>query len=78
MYKCNNVFFFLLYTAVLIITVQQYPLHTIDSIEGEEKERRTTAVSNWSVVIPEKELPCGLLGLCRRTLGSERHRYAIA
>ena len=24
------------------------------------------------------ELPWGLLALCRRTLGSERHRYAIA
>ena len=24
------------------------------------------------------ELPCGLLALCQRTLGNERHRYAIA
>ena len=27
---------------------------------------------------PLHELPRGLLSLCRRTLGSERHRYAVA
>ena len=37
---------------------------------------------NWSMVICQGntrlELPWGLLALCRRTLGSECHRYAIA
>ena len=36
----------------------------------------------WSMVMqgqhPLLELPWGLLALCQRTLGSERHRYAIA
>ena len=37
---------------------------------------------NWSVVICQDstrwELPRGLLALCWRTLGSKRHRYAVA
>ena len=38
---------------------------------------------DWSMVTCQdsstrSELPWGLLALCRRTLGSERHRYAIA
>ena len=37
---------------------------------------------DWSMVTCQgstrSELPWGLLALCRRALGSERHRYAIA
>ena len=37
---------------------------------------------NWSMVTCQgstrSELPPGLLALCRRTLGGERHRYAFA
>ena len=37
---------------------------------------------NWSMVTCQgstrSELPRGLLAMCRRTLGSERHRYAFA
>ena len=40
------------------------------------------AYINWSMATCQgstcSELPRGLLALCRRTLGSERHRYAIA
>ena len=49
-------------------------------IVGVGKERHTI---NW--LVPDElqrqhpllELPWELLALCRRTLGSERHRYAI-
>ena len=52
------------------------PLHTISGSGGER-----AAYIIWSMVMPKRrpllELPCGLLALCRWTLGSERHRYAI-
>ena len=51
------------------------------SIVGDGKRE---AHINWSMVIPEKAATVTgttlrtILSLCRRTLGKERHRYAIA
>ena len=60
-----------------------YPplIHTNNSIVGVEKERRILIGPWWPAKagpVTGTMIPRGILAPCRRTLGSEPHRYAIA
>ena len=68
-----------IYTLLYVVIIHTYQHAHFMPIVGVGKRG---AYFNWSMVICQgstrSELLRGLLALCRRTLGSERHRYAIA
>ena len=61
-------------------SVDLYPVQSSfeESLLSIHQVRRKSCQEKMKRQHPLLELPGGLLALCRWTLGSERHRYAIA